>query len=199
MKTKEAETFAMKVHSGQKQTSGKPYVEHPLKVAFILKNWNQDEDVVCAGLLHDVVEDSGISLSELKNKFGKRTAFLVDGMSWVLNKKTHKKDWEATYRKFVSYSKKDSSLVLIKLADMISNIPNVRLNFTKQNEWFIKKSYPVNMGFYVPFMKMVGLSSKVKPIEIAFSKYIKKRVKSRVLEFISKEDLEKIKQKISQK
>ena len=85
---KKARRFAKKAHKGEKQAIGGPYFKHPRNVARLLKKWKQDDEVIAAGYLHDVVEDSGVSLNQLKKEFGKRVAFLVDGMSWERNKKT---------------------------------------------------------------------------------------------------------------
>ena len=81
-----AEQFAKQVHKGQKDNFGKPYFEHPKHVVGLLKKWKQDEEVIAAGYLHDVVEDCNISLKEIEKKFGKRVAKLVDAMSWERNK-----------------------------------------------------------------------------------------------------------------
>ena len=189
---KEIERFTRKAHKGQRQATGKPYIQHPLEVASLLKKWKQEDEVISAGILHDTVEDCDISLSEIKKKFGKRVAFLVDGMSWTLVKRGGKqvKDEPATKQKFVDYSKKDPSLVLIKLADMISNIPNIRAK--SQRKFIIEKAYPRAKSFWLPFMKAVGFSEQAKRIEKEYNRYNRKRVNSVLYDYISKKDLKKI-------
>ena len=137
-----AKQFARKSHKGQKQATGKPYVDHPIKVASLLRKYGQDKEVICAGLLHDVIEDCDISLRKIKNKFGKRVAFLVDAMSFVARNKNGKlkKDIDATYKKFARGIKKEPSLAFIKMADMLSNIPNI--HEPSHRDFVIKKSYP---------------------------------------------------------
>jgi GTP diphosphokinase / guanosine-3',5'-bis(diphosphate) 3'-diphosphatase len=191
---KEAEQFARKIHKGQKQVTGKPYVDHPIKVASLLKSWKQDDEIIIAGLLHDVVEDCDVSLKEIEKKFGKRVAYLVDGMSWIRNKKSRKKEWDATYKKFAKYSKKEPVLVLIKAADMLSNIPNMHVE--KHREWVINKSYPRNMTFYIPFLKSVGLVDEANKIVSEFHKYTRGEVKSVLYDYISKEELGKIMERL---
>ena len=73
--------FATQAHEGQKRKSGEPYIIHPLAVMNILREWGMDEDTVIAGVLHDTVEDTGVTLDEIKEKFGETVAFLVDGVT----------------------------------------------------------------------------------------------------------------------
>jgi GTP pyrophosphokinase len=196
-KIKEAEKFARKCHRGQKQVTNKPYINHPIDVASILKKWKQDREVIVAGLLHDTVEDCEVSLKEIEKKFGKRVAYLVDGMSWIRNRESRKKEWDATYKKFSKYSKKEPSLVLIKTADMLSNLPNIHVR--KHREWVIKKSYPRNMRFYIPLIKEVGLIDEANKIIKEFQKYTKKKIKSVLYQYLNKKELKKIKNKLKQK
>lgn len=188
-----AEEFAKKAHEGQKQATGEPYFEHPKAVAELLKKWKQNEEVISAGYLHDVVEDCNVSLEELKEKFGKKVAYLVDGMSWVRSSDSSK-DFDVTYRKFATYAKKEPALVLIKLADMTSNIPNISV--PSHREFVINKSYPRNMLFYIPFLKAVGLIKEADKIIKEFHKYTQAKVKSVLYDYISKEELKTIKNKI---
>ena len=82
-KIKEAYLFAKKAHTGQKLGGSKTnYITHPLFASYILAKWKQDTDVICAMLLHDVIEDCEISIDTIRRKFGERVAFYVDGMSW---------------------------------------------------------------------------------------------------------------------
>ncbi|MEA3296787.1 MAG: HD domain-containing protein, partial [candidate division Zixibacteria bacterium] len=73
--------FSNRVHAGQRRVSGEPYVEHCLEVAFILAEQHMDSTTIVAGLVHDVVEDTDITLEELRRKFGDEVAELVDGVT----------------------------------------------------------------------------------------------------------------------
>jgi GTP diphosphokinase / guanosine-3',5'-bis(diphosphate) 3'-diphosphatase len=152
--------------------------------------------VISAGLLHDVVEDCGVPLNEIKEKFGSRVASLVDAMSFVLRIKNgkKKKDMVATYKKFARYIKKEPSLAYIKTADMISNIPNI--HEPSHRDFVINKSYPRLKMFWLPLIKEVGFKEEAKKIEKNFNKYTKKRVKSELYNYLSKEELKGIKKKI---
>ena len=80
-KIKAAFSCAKRAHTGQKRASGEPYISHPLSVAKTTASWHLDCDAICAALLHDVLEDTKISKSELLCQFGKNIADLVDGLS----------------------------------------------------------------------------------------------------------------------
>ncbi len=194
MKIKQAYEFAKKAHEGQKQACGKPYFEHVEKVAKLLKKWNQDEEVICAGFLHDVVEDCDVSLEEIKEKFGERVAELVDGMSWERDSKTKKKNWPKSYGKFVFVAKKDSSVVLIKAADIITNIPNTHA--PNQREFIIKKSIPRYRMFWLPFLENVGLGKITTKINKEYERYFEGEVPSIVYDYISKQELGEIEDKL---
>lgn len=194
-----AKEFAKKAHKGQKQATGRSYFEHPLKVAEFLKKWKQDDEVICAGLLHDTVEDCNIPLKQLKKSFGKRVAMLVDGMSIVLIKKSGRtiKDMDATYKKFAIYTKKEPSLVLIKMADMLSNIPNIHVK--SQRIFIINKSYPKLKMFWIPFIRESGFKKYAYKIKKELNKYTKKRIKSVLYNYINKKELNKIKKRLTSK
>lgn len=188
-----AEKFSKKFHEGQKQVTGKPYFEHPQEVARLLKSWGQDNEIVAAGCLHDVIEDCNVSLTEIENMFGKRVAYLVDGMSNIRTSEGGK-DFDATYRKFADHALQEPALLLIKLADMTANIPN--LAEPSHREWVINKSYPRNMIFYIPFLKAVGLNKQADRIVKEFHKYTRAQIKSVLQDYISKENLDMIKNKL---
>ena len=77
--------FAAKAHEGQTRSSGQPYIIHPLSVSYILLELGMDTDTICAAMLHDVVEDTPVTLEEVKKRFGQDVAMLVDGVT-KLNK-----------------------------------------------------------------------------------------------------------------
>jgi GTP pyrophosphokinase len=120
--------FARKAHKGQKRLSGEDYIVHPLSVAQILINWKQSQTVIEAALLHDVVEDTPITLSDLEKKFGSEIAFLVDGVSKVGEVKIKNKlklTPTETLRKMFVAMAKDIRVILIKLADRYHNLSTI--------------------------------------------------------------------------
>ncbi len=118
-----AYVFAERAHAKQKRQNGEPYFNHVLATAETLEQWKLDESTVVAGLLHDTVEDCGISLEEIKNKFGEETAFLVDGVTKLGRIKYRGAETKLeNMRKMVLALSKDLRVVFIKLADRLHNM-----------------------------------------------------------------------------
>ena len=76
--------IATKAHEGQFRKSGDPYIVHPLAVMKILQDWHMDEDTIIAGVLHDTVEDTELTLKDIEAEFGENVAHLVDGCQAIL-------------------------------------------------------------------------------------------------------------------
>ncbi|MBL7685521.1 MAG: bifunctional (p)ppGpp synthetase/guanosine-3',5'-bis(diphosphate) 3'-pyrophosphohydrolase, partial [Deltaproteobacteria bacterium] len=111
--------FSKQVHEGQKRASGEPYVIHPIEVAVILSEMKLDVPSIVAGLLHDTVEDTTITLDDIQSKFGLEVSQLVDGVT-KLGKirfgSTQEKQAE-NFRKMIMAMSQDIRVLLIKLAD----------------------------------------------------------------------------------
>ncbi len=115
--------FAENAHKNQKRLSGEPYFNHVLETANILLSWKLDEKTIAAGLLHDVIEDTDISLENLKKEFGEEIAFLVDGVSKVSKVKYRGiKEKVENMRKLIFALGEDLRVILIKLADRFHNM-----------------------------------------------------------------------------
>ncbi|MFA6905414.1 MAG: HD domain-containing protein, partial [Sphaerochaeta sp.] len=119
-----AATFAASKHENQKRASGEPYIIHPLAVGEILIQLKMDADTICAGLLHDTLEDTATTYEELKVLFGQAVADMVEGETKIANLKTMNKSLaEAeTIRKMFFAMSKDIRVIIIKLADKLHNM-----------------------------------------------------------------------------
>ncbi|MEI6228734.1 MAG: RelA/SpoT family protein [Candidatus Saccharibacteria bacterium] len=125
--------FATESHSDQKRKSGDPYITHPIAVAETLIDWGMGIDSVIAGLLHDTVEDTGVTLDQIKNLFGNDAAFLVDGvtkvskaragMSDLVNYSDQTKD---NLSKLLIAVGQDIRVIIIKLADRLHNLSTLQ-------------------------------------------------------------------------
>ena len=83
---------AKQAHEGQFRKTGEPYIIHPLAVKKILEEWGMDEDTVIAGVLHDTVEDTSLTLDDIRKEFGESVAFLVDGVTKLSTARTGMRD-----------------------------------------------------------------------------------------------------------
>lgn len=117
--------FAKKAHEGQTRKDGTPYITHPVSAARILTDLRVDEDTLIACLLHDVPEDTPITLEEIGEAFGDKVQFLVDGIT-KLSKVHYRNDMEErqieSLKKLFLHSAKDPRIILIKLADRLHNM-----------------------------------------------------------------------------
>ncbi len=121
--------FAEDAHTGQKRKSGEPYIIHPLAVAGILCEWGMDIDTVIAGVLHDTVEDTPVTLEQIETYFGHDVAFLVDGVTKVSQARagmrsldTYLPGTKDNLSKLMISVGKDVRVIIIKLADRLHNM-----------------------------------------------------------------------------
>jgi len=121
---KAAYNFAEKAHAGQKRISGEPFINHPVAVVTILADLDMDMDTLVAGLLHDTVEDTGVTLQDLAEKFGPEVAQLVDGVTKLsrLEYRSKEERQVENLRKMFLAMARDIRVVLIKLADRLHNM-----------------------------------------------------------------------------
>lgn len=123
-KVREACIFGAWAHQGQSRSSGEPYIFHPIEVALILTLVQLDIHSIVGAVLHDVIEDTEITFDEIKDKFGKETAEIVDGVS-KLTKIRFSSKLEAkaeNFRKMILAMTKDLRVIMVKLADRLHNM-----------------------------------------------------------------------------
>lgn len=167
-KIREAFRYADQAHLGQFRNSGAPYITHPIAVAEILASWHMDAETIEAGLMHDVLEDTGITKIEMSEKFGVKVAELVDGVS-KLDKLKFSSNEEAqaeSFHKMLLAMSRDVRVILIKLADRLHNMRT--LGAVKQHKKFrIAKE---TMDIYAPIASRLGLFSVYRELsDMSFS------------------------------
>ena len=116
--------FAEKSHFEQKRESGEPFINHPLRVALTISQMKLDTNAVIASLLHDVVEDCKVPISEIKSQFNDEVSFLVNGLTKVNQIKYKENDnvEKENFRNMILAMAKDIRIILIKLADRLDNM-----------------------------------------------------------------------------
>ena len=125
---RKAYEFAKANHGDQLRRSGEPYMIHPLNVAYILSGLELDDETLCAALLHDVVEDTGVTQEDLEKEFGKSIAEMVAGVTKLgtLRYTTFEEQQVENYRKMFLAMGKDIRVILIKLADRLHNMRTLK-------------------------------------------------------------------------
>ena len=146
--------YADNLHSGQFRESGEPYISHPLNVAYILSEMHADVDTICAGLLHDTLEDTSITKEDIAELFNKEVANLVDGVTKIskLNFSTKSDQNLANTRKIIVGLTTDVRIIIIKLADRLHNMRT--LDF--KSEFKQKENSMETMDIFVPLAYYIG-------------------------------------------
>jgi len=121
---RKAYEFSQKHHSGQQRASGEPYLVHPLEVALVLAEMKMDAVAIAAGLLHDSVEDTSVTIVDIRKEFGEQVAHLVEGVTKIskIDFNTQEEQQAENLRKMMLAMVDDIRVVLIKLADRLHNM-----------------------------------------------------------------------------
>ena len=159
--------FAAKAHANQVRSSGEPYITHPLAVAYILLEFGMDTDTICAALLHDVVEDTDVTLDEIKKLFGQDVAMLVDGVTKLgkIPLFTKEEQQAENVRKILLAMSQDIRVIIIKLCDRLHNMRTLQYRpAAKQRNTALE-----TMNIYAPIANRLGMKALKDEIEdIAF-------------------------------
>ena len=168
---KKAYNYALILHEGQMRQSGEAYITHPLNVAYILAEMHADRDTICAGLLHDTLEDTKVTKSEIEYDFNKDVAKLVDGVTKIskMNFSSKKDQNLANTRKIITGVTEDVRIIIIKLADRLHNMRT--LSF--KSEFKQKENSIETMEIFVPLAYYIGayrIKSELEDIALGYLK-----------------------------
>ena len=151
---KKAYEYANNLHDGQFRQSGEPYIIHPLNVAYILADMHADRDTVCAGLLHDTLEDTKITKEDIIHDFNQNVANLVDGVTKLakMNFSSKQDQNYANTRKIITSITDDVRIIIIKLADRLHNMRTLQF----KSEFKQKENSLETMDIFVPLAYYIG-------------------------------------------
>ena len=168
---KRAYEYAANLHSGQTRQSGEPYISHPLNVAYILAEMHADRDTVCAGLLHDTLEDTNITKEDISHDFNQNIANLVDGVTKLskMNFSSKQDQNYANTRKIITGITEDVRIIIIKLADRLHNMRTLQF----KSEFKQKENSIETMEIFVPLAYYIGAYRIKSELEDLSLKYLK--------------------------
>lgn len=155
--------FSAEAHQHQRRQSGEPYITHPLAVASGVAEWRMDADAVCAALLHDVIEDTGATTSDLAERFGQTVADMVEGLS-KLDKMEFNTQQEAqaeNFRKMMLAMARDLRVVLIKLSDRAHNLQTMSAIRPDKRRRIARET----LDIYAPIANRLGLNKLYRELQ----------------------------------
>ncbi len=160
---KKAYLLAKSAHAGQTRVSGEPYISHPIAVAYILAELGMDSDTLVAALLHDVVEDTDITLEDITREFGHEIALLVDGVTKLgkVPLSTKQEQQSENVRKMLLAMSQDIRVIIIKLADRLHNMRTLQFKAPqKQRDTALE-----TMEIYAPIAHRLGIRAVKEELE----------------------------------
>ena len=168
---KRAYEYADTLHKGQMRQSGEPYISHPLNVAYILAEMHADRDTICAGLLHDTLEDTNITKEDISHDFNQNVANLVDGVTKLskMNFSSKQDQNYANTRKIITGIKEDVRIIIIKLADRLHNMRTLQF----KSEFKQKENALETMEIFVPLAYYIGAYRIKSELEDLSLQYLK--------------------------
>lgn len=166
----DAYRYSEQAHKGQARKSGEPYISHPVAVACILANLHLDVPTLLAALLHDVVEDTGIAISDLRERFGVQVSELVEGLTKLdkIELQTAVQAQAENVRKMLLAMSQDVRVILVKLADRLHNMQTLGVMKSAKQ----KRIAHETLEIYAPIANRLGLNVIYQELEDLSFKYI---------------------------
>ena len=177
---KKAYNYADELHKGQMRQNGDPYISHPLNVAYILAEMHADKDTICAGILHDTLEDTYITKEDISHDFNQNIANLVDGVTKLskMNFSSKQDQNYANTRKIITGITEDVRIIIIKLADRLHNMRTLQF----KSEFKQKENALETMEIFVPLAYYIGAYRIKSELEDLSLQYLKPDMYKRIEE-----------------
>ncbi len=169
-RVREAYRFADEAHLGQFRASGEPYITHPIAVAGLCADWKLDAQAIMAALMHDAMEDCGVTKIELIERFGAPTAEIVDGLTKLdkLQFSTKEESQAESFRKMLLAMARDVRVILIKLADRLHNMRTMDAMVAHKRARIARET----LDIYVPIAHRLGLNQTYRELQELSFQYI---------------------------
>ena len=183
--------YAMKAHSNQKRKSGQPYFMHPLEVAAILTEYKLDDATIATALLHDVIEDTDATRTEIEQLFGLEIGALVDGLTKIkrLDLVSKKAEQAENFRKLLVAISTDIRVLLVKLADRLHNMRTLEHNRPESR----KRNSEETLEIYAPLAGRMGMQTMREELEDLSFRWLHPEAHSAVTERLAALNMRNIK------
>lgn len=181
---KDAYQLAKEKHEGQLRKSGEPYINHPLHVALLLSEYNTGPQTIAAGLLHDVVEDTDVTLDYVKERFGEDVAKIVDGVTKISKLKymTKEKVLAKSHQKILLAMAKDVRVILVKLVDRLHNMRTMQFQSPEKQKRIAQET----LDLYAPLAHRLGMYRLKAELEDLSYKYTNPEEYTRIFNMIKR-------------
>jgi len=169
-RVRDAYRFADEAHLGQFRASGEPYITHPIAVAGLCADWKLDAQAIMAALMHDAMEDCGVTKIELIERFGAPTAEIVDGLTKLdkLQFSTKEESQAESFRKMLLAMARDVRVILIKLSDRLHNMRTMDAMAAPKRARIARET----LDIYVPIAHRLGLNQTYRELQELSFQYI---------------------------
>lgn len=184
----EAYLLAKEKHAGVFRRSGEPYIQHPIEVAYILAQLQAGPETIISGLLHDTVEDTDLTIAEIKKRFGEDVALIVDSLTKIQRMKlSHRteQDFEAEdHRKIFLGMAKDVRVIIVKLADRLHNLRTLSSLRPERQKALAKETLEV----FTPIAHRLGIYKMQSEMEDLSLKYLEPEKYNAILKMLNERE-----------
>lgn len=160
---KRALRFAAIAHAGQRRASGKPFIYHGIQTADILADLHLDSVMIACGIMHDVVEDTSLTIEDVRREFGEEIAVIIEGLTKIseLKLKSREEQQAENFRKMILYSAKDVRTILVKFADRLHNMRTLEFLAEEKRQSIARETLEV----FAPLAHRFGVNTIKNELE----------------------------------